>query len=49
MIAKENPRTRNMDVSYPANLIGTFRWEAEAKAHMMAYDKQIAKGSYNDV
>jgi hypothetical protein len=24
MIAKEKPRTRNMDVSYPANLIGTF-------------------------
>jgi hypothetical protein len=22
-------------------LIGTFRWEVEAKAHMMAYDKQL--------
>ena len=30
-----------MDVSYPANLIGSFGWEAEAKAHMMAYDTQL--------
>ena len=30
-----------MDVSYPAILIGTFSWDAEAKAHMMAYDKQL--------
>jgi hypothetical protein len=49
MTAKENPRTRNMDVSYPANLIGAFTWDAEAKANMMAYDKQTIKRLYNDV
>jgi hypothetical protein len=34
-----------MLLSYPANLICTFIWDAEAKAHMMAHDKQAIKGT----
>jgi hypothetical protein len=30
-----------VDVSYSATVIGTFSWDVEAKAHMMAYDRQL--------
>jgi hypothetical protein len=30
-----------MDMSYPANLISTFSWDAESKVQMRTYDKQL--------